>query len=259
MKIALCFLVSYTGKLNKEDMWREWIEANEDIINVYVHYKDLNKCSPWLQEKAIAKEFIVRTDYMHVVPAYLSLLKYGIKADKENEWFCFLTEACVPIVSPSHFRRLFFENHSKSIMSWKKAWWNVWIMKRAELHLLPTEYHLANCPWFVLCKQDAEACIEFSQTSKKTYETICKGNVANESVFAIALKKQNRLEQVISAEVTATDWTRMMSPTSPYLFTKGDETDKTFIDSFLENNPYTLFLRKVDPRFPDSFLREYIK
>ena len=43
MKIALCFIINYDHILNKEDIWREWIEPNKDIINVYFYYKDFNK------------------------------------------------------------------------------------------------------------------------------------------------------------------------------------------------------------------------
>ena len=43
MKIALCFIINYEHILNKEDIWREWIEPNKDIINVYFFYKDFRK------------------------------------------------------------------------------------------------------------------------------------------------------------------------------------------------------------------------
>ena len=33
MKIALCFIINYEHILNKELIWREWIEPNKDIIN----------------------------------------------------------------------------------------------------------------------------------------------------------------------------------------------------------------------------------
>ena len=51
MKIALCFIISYEHILNKEELWREWIEHNKDIINVYFYYKDLKKIkSEWIQK-----------------------------------------------------------------------------------------------------------------------------------------------------------------------------------------------------------------
>jgi protoheme ferro-lyase len=43
MKTALCFLISYEHILNKEQLWIDWIKPNQDIINVYFHYKDINQ------------------------------------------------------------------------------------------------------------------------------------------------------------------------------------------------------------------------
>ena len=46
MKIALCFIISYEHVLNKEQLWIDWIKPNQDIINIYFHYKDINKIIP---------------------------------------------------------------------------------------------------------------------------------------------------------------------------------------------------------------------
>ena len=53
MKIALCFIISYDHILNKEHIWRKWIEPNKDIINVYFYYKDIKKIKDL---KTIVKE-----------------------------------------------------------------------------------------------------------------------------------------------------------------------------------------------------------
>jgi len=261
MKVALCFLISYEHRLNKEEIWREWIEPNKDIIEVYVHYKEKEKISSeWLRSKAIPQDKTVPTDYLHVVPAYYTFIKYGLEQE-DIQWFCFLTEACVPIISPLRFRELFFEKYATSLMGWKKAWWNVWYFKnrRANLHLLDPQMHLGNTPWFILSRSDATACIEFSRKYKTTFQTICNGEIANESVFAVALFSTYKLQNVLNVETMATDWSRMMTPNSPYLFTVGDAKDRDFIDTFIKTHPYTMFLRKVAPTFPDAILREYSK
>jgi hypothetical protein len=54
------------------------------------------------------------------------------------------------------------------------------------------------------------------------------------------------------------DWFRMSSPTSPHLFKDGSEEDIQFIENFLEKNDFTMFIRKVHPKFPDEILRKYI-
>jgi hypothetical protein len=260
MKVALCFIVSYENQLNKENIWREWIEPNKDIINVYFHYKDYTLIkSDWIKENALPPNYLTQTDYLHIVPAYLALILYGLNMDKDNQWFCFLTDSCVPIISPLKFRELFFENYFYSFMSWKKAWWNISLVKRANLHYLEPKYHLGNSPWFILNRADGCRCINYFKKNPAIFELICKGDVANESIFAIMLAVQNSLKDVKNENTTATDWSRMTSSTSPHLFKTGDYKDKKFIDDQLKENKYTIFLRKIDKSFPDNVLLEYIK
>ena len=78
MKVALCFTISYEHILNKEHIWREWIEPNKDIINVYFYYKDHSKIqSSWIKEHTLPKSHIRETSYYHVIPAYISLMNYA--------------------------------------------------------------------------------------------------------------------------------------------------------------------------------------
>lgn len=259
MKIALCFIISYSHIVNKEQIWLDWIEPNKDIINVYFHYKDYSKIkSTWIRNHAIHPRCIVETDYMHIVPAYLSLMSFAMNHDSANQWFCFLTDSCVPIISPLKFRELFFENYSKSIMSWRKAWWNLQLCKRANLHMLKDEFHLANDPWFVMKREDVQKSIIYSGVNNNIYKTICNGNVANESIFAIMLYSCNQLANVKSCVTHAADWSRMSSPTSPHTFKEGDKEDTMFITTFLNKNRCTMFLRKVDAKFPDKILTNII-
>jgi hypothetical protein len=250
MKAALCFLISGQQVLNKEELWREWIEPNKDIINVYFHYTDYDTISsPWIKEHALPKQFIVKTSYYHVVPAYFSLMSYSMLADKENQWFCFLTDACAPIIPPAKFRLLFEEYREKSVLSWKKAWWNPAYHKRANLRYLSKEYQLGHDPWFVLTRKDVTACLQFRLREQKIFNTVCKGGLANESIFAIILKNCGRLEDVINKVTHLTDWTRMMSPTSPYLFRGMTAENLRFIQEGLRKNETVMFLRKVAPEF----------
>jgi hypothetical protein len=258
-KVALCFIISYKQILNKEELWKSWIEPNKDIINVYFHYRDYATISsPWIKKYTIPPQLCVKTSYFHVVPAYLMLLSYACQKDESNQWFCFLTEACVPIISPEKFRELFFENMNKTILGHDFAHWNVNMNKRANLRLLTSNYRLQNDPWFVLKREDAMALFRYVKVNKSIYETICAGIIANESIFAIMLKSQNLLEDVVNAHTHATDWTRRITPNSPYLFKVPCESDLDFIKNFLKKNKYTMFLRKVDPSFPESFLKKII-
>ena len=267
MKIALCFIISYEHILNKEELWREWIEYNKDIINVYFYYKDINKIkSQWISQHTIPPNYIHETSYYHVIPAYLSVINFAAKHDARNKWFCLLTDSCCPIVSPKRFRYLFFTYYNNSIMSWKRAWWNVDFHKRANLAKLPDELRLANDPWFVLKREHVNQILNFVNKQNDVTKLICSGGLANESLFAIILYGYKQLDSaVISAVTHITDWSRMASATSPHLFKDANEKDIEFIDTELgknsagvEKNPFAMFIRKISPEFPDTILRHYI-
>jgi hypothetical protein len=262
MKIALCFIISYEHILNKEEIWKEWIEQNKDIINVYFYYKDFNKIkSQWIRDHALPPNYIHETNYLHVIPAYLSVMRFALTHDNDNKWFCILTDSCCPIISPKKFRYLFYNNYKKSIMSWSKAWWNVEFEKRANLHLLPKEFHLGNDPWFVLNKEHVLQILTFVNNKKVITKTICSGKIANESLFAVILYSYRQLYlngPVISASTHIADWSRITSKTSPHIFKEGNEIDLKFIDSSLEKNKYSMFIRKVAPEFPNDILKHYI-
>lgn len=260
MKVALCFIISYEHILNKEELWRKWIKPNEDIINVYFFYKDIAKIrSPWIHDHILPpNECVYNTSYFHVIPAYISLMNHALNQDRDNQWFCFLTDSCCPIISPRRFRYLFFNNYSKSIMRWCKAWWNPQFHKRSNLALLPEEFRLANDPWFVLKREDVQHCLVYIQQKQSLVKMICDGGLANESLFAIILYSCRQLQNVIREVTHAADWSRMMNSTSPYLFSTECDQDIKFIEKTLNENRYTMFIRKVAPEFPDDILEHYI-
>ena len=254
MKIALCFLISYKNQLTKEKIWKEWVYYNRDIINIYFHTKNSKIKSPWIRKHCIPISYVKETSYFHVVPALMSLLSYAYK-DKENRWFCFLTDSCIPLISPEEFRKLFFQYYEYTIFHWYKPNWNVQFHKRANLYKLPSHYQLANDPWFVMTRVDVFYCLSFVQN--KMYQMIIEGIIANESVFAIALLHFHRLKTVINRSSSICDWVRMSSPTSPYLFIKDSKENVDYID-LVKKNKYAMFLRKVHAQFPDSTIEKII-
>lgn len=265
MKIALCFIISYEHILNKEDIWKEWIEPNKDIINIYFYYKDFKKIkSKWIMDHALPSNFIHNTSYFYVMPAYISILKYAITHDNKNKWFCMLTDSCCPIISPEKFRYLFYKENNYSLFSWKPAWWNPYYYKRGNLAKLPKELWLANDPWFILTKKNVQDVIFFTNTQKSITKTICSGGLANETFFAVAFKYYKELEDeskilhIKNVSTHIADWNRRSSPTSPHVFKNGDEFDIKFINSELKRNSYHIFIRKVSPEFPDKILKYYI-
>jgi hypothetical protein len=266
MKVSLCFLISGKQNVNKEQLWIKWLSENKDLFNIYFHYKDYNTISSlWIKKHALPQNYIVETSYYHVVPAYMSLLNYALKLDKENQWFIFLTESCVPIISPLKFKELFLSFYDCSILNWRKPWWNVNFCKRANLKHIPQEFHFGHDPYFLLKREDAESLIKEISLNPQIfniYKKVCQGAIANESVFAILFYILKKLETkyLINASTHATDWSRPTSPTSPHVFSSitDHNKDQQFICKFLETNKYTMFLRKVGPDFPDHLLEDII-
>ena len=143
-------------------------------------------------------------------------------------------------------------------MTWKKAWWNISFHKRGNLALLPEEFRLSNDPWFVLKREHVLCINNYMNTKNQIVKTICSGGLANESLFAIIFYASNQLNSVISSPTHATDWSRMSSKTSPHIFKNACKTDIAFIENFLKENKYTMFIRKVSPEFPDEVIKKYI-
>lgn len=261
MKVALCFIISNDHILNKEDIWKRWINENKSLFNVYFHYKNYNLISSeWIRNHCIPPNKIAKTSYYHVVPAYMSILNFAFQ-NTENKWFCLLTESCVPIINPNKFRQIMQKHIHQTIMSWKPAYWNIDYHTRANLKLLKSDFHLSHAPWFIISRDHVNKLLYFLVKENKLYKTICEGGLANESLFAIVLQSYNELnnnDKVINEVSTLTDWTRMETATSPYLFKYGDENEIKEIKKLLKKNNYGIFLRKVSKDFPDDIISNLI-
>lgn len=260
MRVALCFIISYQHILNKEQLWIDWIKPNKDIINIYFHYKDVSLIkSQWIKSYTIPPKLLQNTSYYNVVPAYISVLSYAYEHDKNNLWFCLLTDSCAPIISPKKFRELFFNHYQASIIKCKPAYWNINIHRRANLRLLTKEFWLSNDPWFTLCRDHVQKCLLFLAYKTGIYKQINMGGLANESIFAIILQTFGEIDnpmKLINESSTVSDWTRMASPTSPYLFKEDSEENINIICNLLKENKYTIFLRKVNKEFPDKTIKD---
>ena len=259
MKVALCFIISYNHVVEKESYWIEWIQSNTDLFNVYFHYKNKKKIkSAWILKHCLPEKYIQYTSYFNVVPAYISLLSYAYTHDSSNQWFCMLTDSCVPIISPTKFRELFFNNCNKSIIRCAPANWNVDYHTRANLKYFSNEFRLANDPWFTLCRDHVYLCTLFIEKNRKIYDIINNGGLANESMFAIILQtfREINTNNVLNTSATLSDWFRMSTPTSPHLFNECTKEDEIIIRDLLKKNKYALFFRKVSSRFPDEKLKE---
>lgn len=266
LKAALCFIINYEHKLIKEEIWKQWIEPNKDIINVYFYYSDYSKIeSQWIKDHAIPASSIQKTTYLHVLPAYFGLMNHALKAHGgENEWIILLTDFCVPLISPQRFRWLFYKYYNNTLMKYQKAWWDVTKNHRANLSSLSAKYHLANSPWFTMNRGDVELVMRFINEEPLMAKKVFDGIVANESFFAIALEHYSALNgltkesRVLCENSHIANWDQMSSATSPQIFKKGDAWDRNFIEHNLSKNSVAMFLRKVESEFPDNVLNYYI-
>lgn len=260
MKVALCFIISYQHVLNKEQLWIDWIEPNQDIINVYFHYKNINLIkSPWIKLYTIPPKYIQNTTYFNVVPAYMSILSYAYEHDKENVWFCLLTDSCVPIITPDKFREMFMNHYQASIIKCMPAYWDITLHRRSNLRLLSQEFWLANDPWFTLCRDHVYKCLLFLTYRTDTFNKINMGGLANESLFAIILQTFGELKnrmRFINESATICDWKCMSTPTSPNVFKDATPENINIISNLLKENKYGMFLRKVDRTFPDYTIKQ---
>jgi hypothetical protein len=91
----------------------------------------------------------------------------------------------------------------------------------------------------------------------KTYTLICRGGLANESIFAIMLETYLELgslarHQIVNKSSTLCNWEKMSTPTSPYVFKTGDKYETDYISTHIED--YSMFIRKINPSYPDELL-----
>lgn len=272
-KVALLFLISGNHILQKEHIWRQWIETKEELFSIWFHYTDANKIqSPWIQKHMLPFDKIVPTSYYHIIPAQISLLQHAYHENKENQWFIFVTETCVPIIPFSQFEKLFQEHQHQSILKWKKCIWNKFV-SCGNGHKLPYFLHIKHDPWFLLTRKHVEKVFHFISlpSNHSLYQMICQGIIANEMLYTVILYPiitkqgkwntiQNNEKENICESCSGCDWKRRTSPTSPHLFhnKSNHKEDILFIQQYVQTNPYAMFLRKVDASFPDSLLQQYL-
>ena len=110
-----------------------------------------------------------------------------------------------------------------------------------------------------MTRSHVHKCLIFLAAKNGVYNQINEGGLANESIFAVILQTFKELTNpntYVNECSSVADWTRMSSPTSPYLFKEGSEENINIIKNLLKENPYAMFLRKVDRSFPDAVLTD---
>ena len=117
-KIAFLFLTR--GPLPLEDVWREFFRwrANSSHYSVYVHPHHGYTYPPssfYYQKEVRSLEKQVKWGGMSQVRAMRTLTEAALK-DPDNEWFCLMSESCIPLVPFNKWRNVMLAN-TKSIIN----------------------------------------------------------------------------------------------------------------------------------------------
>jgi hypothetical protein len=177
-----------------------------------------------------------------------------------SDWYTLHSESCVPLVTPERFIETFQANKTKTFLSHCKAWWTPTPCQndRANLHLLPREYHLANQHWSIFCHADLIEMIILSQRYENLTNILLDGHASEESFQAIYLSTINNFQNVLNKMTTLVDWKRSPNGNNPYTFQSWTEADKLAVAELRQADPSLMFLRKVDATFPDEVLNEFL-
>jgi hypothetical protein len=263
--VTFCFIV--TKDLIKEQIWRKWLDRLQELglnIKVITHCspKDRdNISSDWLQQTLLPADYLADTAWAWVMKAMLLMYSYAVKYSP-SAWYTLHSEACVPLVSPEQFIEIFQATKGNSFLNYSKAWWTPTnaMNDRANLHLLPAEYHLAHPQWSILCHEDLAQMLTLAATDTQLTQILMSGHAAEESFIAVFLYKINNFKNVIQKLTTVTDWKRTPNGVNPYTFMDWTDADKAAVAEMRADktkNEY-MFLRKIGSTFPDSILNEWL-
>jgi hypothetical protein len=174
-----------------------------------------------------------------------------------DEWFINLSDTTVPFVSPSHFVEMVKEYHTKTLMTFRKPWWNIWKQNRANLKLFDTEARFGNSEWCAICNEDMKLLISLWEKTDIISKMIEKPH-ADESIFSVGLYFGNKHKNVVKKEITVIDWDRMENnDSSPHTFIDNDEEDQEYIQN-MKKDKFYLFIRKIHKDFPDEEIEDWI-
>jgi hypothetical protein len=260
--VTFCFLV--TKDLVKEHIWRKWLER---LAELKFKFKVVTHCSPahikhinsdWLRESLLPADYLFDTAWGWVMNAMLAMYTYATE-QAPADWYSLHSETCVPFVSPEKFIESYRKFKQNTFISHCKAWWSPSPKcgeDRANLHLLPSEYHLAHAHWVILCHEDLTQLVKLAKDDEHLTRILIGGSSAEESFVAIFLYKINNFKNVINKLTTITDWKRTPNGKNPYIFNSWNEADRTAIAEICadQSKHEYMFMRKLGADFPDEIL-----
>ena len=264
LDVVFCFLV--TKDLVKEEIWRAWfarLQALNFRFKILTHVSPPQAAhvkSPWLRETLLPPAHTCATAWGWVMSAMLNMYTYAVQ-QLPAAWYSLHSESCVPLVSPETFIANFQRFKNQSFVRYSKAWWTPTPVPndRANLHLLPTEWHWAHPQWSILCHADLSQLLALAAAKPDLTQTLLTGHAAEESFLAVYLYQINNFKNVVPKATTLVDWKRAVAGGgSPHTFQEWTPADFAAVAELraAEGNNY-LFLRKIGATFPDEVLRAW--
>lgn len=228
----LALLMLIIDDLPYEEIWRRWIRKQKFSVNVYIHAKFPERVrSPWVREHLVPSDLCPEWGSLEIVEAELLLLDAATKTSSA-EYFCFVSESCVPIgawdVRPSH-----------SLFDLRQGPENGYAESG---QFLPLEMHMPRAKiakasqWCLLTRDDTRAVLSVSSVLLPFfYEVHC----ADEMFFATVLSLMDR--EVEHRAVTYVKWASQCEKSPQVL----EIQDVDFLFKLTKISRCEIFCRKV--------------
>jgi len=161
MPERIAFLFLTIDNLKHYSVWEQYFnEADKNKYNIYLHPKNPDKVSDKLLKSSIIPE-LVKTEHGYLTEAMIVLMKEALK-NKDNKYFCFVSDSCVPI---KKFNVMYSEvfKIGKSIVG--KMFLKMWDKKKRYVdaakkvkksEVIPKKCFAKFSQWSILIREDIE-------------------------------------------------------------------------------------------------------
>lgn len=116
----IAFLFFARGPMPLEDIWRQFFRwrADPKYYNIYVHpHKGYHyPATSFFHGKEIQNNIEVKWGGFSQVKALKNLVETAVEDDPLNEWFCIMSESCIPLIPFEKWRNIMLQN-TKSIVN----------------------------------------------------------------------------------------------------------------------------------------------
>ena len=228
----IAFLFVSKGALPLEDIWREFFRwrAKPNQYSIYVHTHPDYHFPPtsFFHGKDIKKKEHVRWGGMSQVKAIYNLVEAALE-DEENEYFCLMSETCIPLVPLPKWRRVMLAENRSIINACPMSLGEMEISRwHKDLDNTPMkqEYWRKSGTWFALHRRHAKV---FVNDRNLNYDNWDRVNFLDEHFLPSLLAFYH-----LDNETTCTDgfvhvqWPSVIMTSHPKTYTMDDITTELF-------------------------------